>query len=151
MLNKSIGARARFDWPETAMKLAYNIAQYRSEDIYVQVGACVIKNDGDLVLGYNGPPPKVEINWLDRDERRPRIIHAEANALNRILPDTARLMAVTHFPCPVCINIIAQKRIKTVYYGQKLEGYNNDLTQKLADEYGIKLIQLEIDLGLKKG
>ena len=40
--------RNRLSWPETAMNLAFDIAKYRSEDPYVQVGAVIIKNDGSM-------------------------------------------------------------------------------------------------------
>ncbi len=132
--------RVRLSWEETAVKLAFNIAEYRSQDLYVQVGCCGIKKDGTVVLGYNGPPPSIEIDWSDRDERRKKVIHAEENVLNEIRPDELKVFAVTHSPCCHCIRIIAKKLIKTVYFSEKRPDFKEMLV--LAEEFGIRLIQL---------
>lgn len=135
--------RNRLSWEETCLKLAFNIADYRSEDPYIQVGACALKKDGNtIVLGYNGALPKHEIDWSNRDERRKRVIHGEANVLNRILPNEVDFLAVTHLCCPECIKTIAYKNIKKVIYSQELNGYDNDLTKQLAKEFGIELIKM---------
>lgn len=131
--------RKRLSWEETALRLAGDIANYRSEDCWLQVGACIIKHNGDIVLGYNGPPPQIEIDWSDRDKRRKKIIHAEENALNRVLPGEAKFMAVTCSCCPSCLRIVAQKLIKTVYY--KEERPDIEESKALAEEFGIKLIK----------
>ncbi len=133
--------RKRLSWEETALKLAFNIADYRSEDPYVQVGAVIIKNDNSIILGYNGAPPNVDIDWSDRDARRDRVIHAEANAVDNIKFGEAKLMATTAMPCKACMVKIAGKGIKKVYYSQELDGYDNVLAKKLAEEFGIQLIQ----------
>ncbi len=90
--------RKRLSWEETALKLAFNIADYRSEDPYIQVGAVIIKHDNSIILGYNGAPPKVEVDWSNRDTRRDRVIHAEENALDNIKFGEAKIMAVTAMP-----------------------------------------------------
>lgn len=43
VLEKDSGARPRLSWQQSALKLAFDIAKYRSEDPYVQVGAVAIK------------------------------------------------------------------------------------------------------------
>ncbi len=131
--------RERLDWVETALSLAFDIAEYRSQDPYVQVGACGLKHDGSIVLGYNGAPSGVEIDWADRNERRKRVIHAEANVLNFVRPEEIKLLAVTHIPCQECIKLIAQKRIKKIYYVNELDNYDRNLTLRLAEEFGISM------------
>lgn len=131
--------RERLNWPETALRLAFDIAKYRSQDPFVQVGAVAIKVDGSLVVGYNGAPSGINIDWSDRDERRKRVLHAEANVLNFIKPKEASFLAVTHLPCSECIKLICQKQIRDVYYSFVLDGYNNELSYKLAEEFNIKL------------
>jgi len=131
--------RKRFDWPTTAMTLAKTIASARSEDPYVQVGAVAIKKDKSVILGYNGAPSGVNIDWSDRDSRRKRVIHAEANVLNYCKPGEVDYLAVTHMPCCECIKLIAQKGIKKVYYTNELPNYDNNLTKQLAQEFGIEL------------
>lgn len=134
--------RKRLNWPETAICLAYDIANYRSEDPYVQVGAVGIKRDKSLCLGYNGAPSGVNIDWSDRDQRRPYVLHAEENVLNLAKPGEIEILAVTHLPCEHCIKLIRQKKIQTVYYGETLPNYNKELTFQLAKKFDITLIQL---------
>lgn len=133
-------ARERISWERTCLRMAFHIADYRSEDPYVQAGACALKIDGNsFVLGYNGALPGLEIDWKDRDERRKRVIHAEANVLNRILPGEVKFMATTHLPCPECMKVIGQKRIERVIYSIELPHYPNDLSKTLAKEFNLDL------------
>lgn len=138
-----MNARNRFDWPTTAMYLAYDIAKYRSEDPYEQVGAVAIKKDGSIILGYNGAPAGVNIDWSDRDERRKRVLHAESNVLTFCLPGEVSILAVNLLPCPECIKVIAQKKIKTVYYSRSVDRWA-ELTNTLAKEFKVRLIELNL-------
>lgn len=134
-----MNGRNRLSWEETAIKLAFNIAEYRSEDPYIQVGACIIKKDKSILLGYNGAPTDMNLDWSNRDERRKWVFHAEANVLNRVLPGETELLAVTHLPCIDCLKIIKQKDINTVYYSVELPQYNPELVKQLANTFNIKL------------
>lgn len=135
--------RARLNWVNTAMSLAFDIAEYRSQDFNTQVGACVLKNDDDIVLGYNGGPAGIEIDWSNREEKRKRVIHAESNVLSRIKAGEVKVFCVTHLPCLECLKIIAQKKIKKVYYCKVLDNYNPGDVFGIAAEFGIELIQIE--------
>ena len=137
------GGRQRLDWKQTAINLAFDIANYRSEDPYTQVGACALRKDGfEVGLGYNGPPSGVDIDWADRNAKNERVLHAEANVLNRCLPGDVELIAVTHMPCKICIRTIAQKKIKIVIYCIRMPNYEPELVEQLAKEFGIELIQM---------
>ena len=136
--------RKRLSWEETALKLAFNIADYRSEDPHVTVGAVIIKHDNSLLLGYNGAPPGINIDWTNRDQRRDRVIHAEQNVLSEVKTGEVKILAVTHLPCKDCIKIIARKAIKKVIYCFELENYDNDLVKKLASEFNIQLQRLSV-------
>lgn len=138
--------RIRLDWPETAMKLAFNIAEYRSEDLSTQVGACIIKQDSDIILGYNGSPSGVEIDWQNREEKRKRVIHAESNVLSRVKVGETKIFCVTHLPCLECLKLIAQKKICTVFYKKILDNYSPAEVFKIASEFGIELIQLKDEI-----
>ena len=143
--NMSKSGRKRLNWAETAMKLAYDIANYRSEAPYVQVGACIIKKDKSMLLGYNGAPSGVDIDWSNRDKRRARVLHAEANVLNFVKPDEVELLACTHLPCTECLKVISQKKIKEVYFSEFLYNYDSDLTINMAEEFGINLIHMKVN------
>ena len=49
----------RLDWEEYALELA-RVASLRSEDPFMKVGACVLRNDNSVAgVGYNGAPPGI--------------------------------------------------------------------------------------------
>ncbi len=133
--------KGRLDWYQYALKIAL-AASERSEDPYVKVGACVLRLDNSVAgVGYNGAPSKIDINWLDRDERRKRVIHAEVNALRYSKPGECYLIASTLLPCNDCLKMIASYGIKEIYYQV---GYLHDGTSlNLAKEFNIKLIHHE--------
>jgi deoxycytidylate deaminase len=135
-------ARKRRSWEETAFILAQTIADCRSQDPYVQVGACAVMRDNSVSLGYNGPPPGVEIDWSERENRGPRIIHAEVNALRSVDPGQCKFLAVTLLPCRHCMTFIASKAIRKVVYGAIYE--RDTLAFELAKEFGIELVQLRL-------
>ena len=136
-----MNGRKRLSWEETAMNLAFKIAEYRSEDLHTQVGCCIIKKDNSIILGYNGAPSGQEIDWENREEKRKRVRHAEANALDNVKAGEVKIFCVTHFPCLQCINAIANKLVNKVYYGKILENYDPDEVFKIAKEYKIDMIQ----------
>lgn len=142
--NKEFGSRIRETWAQTAINLAFDIAGYRSEDPYTQVGACAIRRGGfQVFVGYNGAPNGVQINWKDRDSKNDRVIHAETNVLSSIFPGEVELLALTHLPCKICIKTIAQKAIPLVIYCIEMPPYEPELVKKLAKEFKIELIKME--------
>ena len=132
--------RKRRSWEETALILAQTIAECRSQDPYVQVGACAVLRDNSVSLGYNGPPPGIEIDWSAREHRGARVIHAEVNALRAVQPGQCKFLAVTLLPCRHCMTFIASKAVRTVGYGAVYE--RDTLAFELAKEFGIELVQL---------
>jgi len=135
-------ARKRKSWPQAAMNLALSIAEDRSEDPYLQVGAVAVKHDKSMSIGYNGAPSGINIDWTDRDERRAKVIHAEVNVLNFCKPGEVDFIAVTHMPCPECLKTIAIKKIKIVYFNSFLDNYPKEASFALAKEYKIRLLHL---------
>lgn len=117
-------------------------ASLRSEDPYVQVGACILREDMSVAaVGYNGAPSGIEIDWSDRDERRKRVVHAEINALRYIKPNEGFVLACTLLPCSPCVQNIAAHGIKHIIYK---EVYQEDpLALVLCKEFGIALHQIE--------
>lgn len=124
------------------MNLAVQAAETRSQDPYVQVGACCLRADGSIAaIGYNGPPPGIEIDWSNRASRRKRVIHAEANTLRYVKPGEGHILAVTMIPCLSCLSLIASWGIKEVYYLNEWENADPD-THLIATEFNISLIKL---------
>lgn len=129
----------RPSWTQFAMQLAA-VAASRSEDPWVQVGACVLRADHSVAgVGYNGAPSGIEIDWSNRDERRLYVIHAETNALRYLRPGEGALLAVTMTPCTNCLTLIAAHRIPTVFYRDEAINYDIELSRRVAKQLGILL------------
>lgn len=109
----------RLSWEEYALRIAY-VASLRSEDPYKKVGACALDfNNRVIGVSYNGLAPGINADpsfWLDRDKRRPYIIHAEANLLSLIKRGECKLLACTLLPCSCCASMISAYNIKHVVY-----------------------------------
>jgi dCMP deaminase len=109
----------RISWDEYALRIA-EVASLRSEDPYVQVGACVLDiNNRVIGVGYNGLAPSKNADsnfWENRDERRKYMIHAECNALSMVKRGEAILLACNLMPCSSCATLIASHGIKKVVY-----------------------------------
>lgn len=133
----------RLTWEEYAVALA-QAAALRSEDPYVKVGAAVLRADHSVAaLGYNGAPPGVELDWTDRDARRIRVIHAEANALRFVRPGEGALLATTLMPCIECLKLTRAHGIRHVVFAEHLPPhYDSDTVVAVAMEFGMTLHSL---------
>lgn len=134
---------SRVTWDEHALILAYS-ATLRSEDPYVRVGACALDHNNHVLgVAYNGLAPGKNVSedfWLDRDARRPYMIHAETNLLARFGIGEAKTIAITLQPCASCAQQIVAHKIKRVIYS---EVYTKDLKGlDLLYFYGIDVVQI---------
>lgn len=135
----------RPDWAEHALNIS-RAAALRSEDPYCQVGATVLDADGIVRgVGYNGTVAGVEIDWSDREARRPYVIHAEANALRFTTPAAVEdgLLATTHFPCSTCVLLAGSYGIAKIVWELPPDWgtYPFKLTESIADRLGIEMVQ----------
>jgi len=109
----------RIDWDTYALRLA-EVAALRSEDPFVQVGACALDKDNRVLgVAYNGLAPGKVVNdvfWADRDGRRPYILHAEVNLLTMFKRNEAYTVACTLMPCSSCAAHIVAHGVKKVIY-----------------------------------
>ena len=134
--------RSRLSWDEYGMTLAYS-ASLRSPDPYVQVGAAAFREDhSTLSTGYNGAPAGAEIDWTDRDARRPFVIHAEENCLKYSNLGEPYYLYVTLSPCKECLKLAGELKVREIVYD---ELYLKDpLDFELAASLGISLRQLSL-------
>jgi dCMP deaminase len=135
----------RMTLEQYAISLAKAAAE-RSEDPFHKVGAALIRHDKTVAaLGYNGPPPGVEIDWSIRDVRRAYIVHAEANALRYVEPGEVMFMATTMMPCQNCILLAASYGIRMVVYAEELDRdvYPVAQIKLVADDIGLILEKAE--------
>lgn len=134
---------SRLSWQEYALSLA-KAASARSEDPYQQVGACALAHDNKVLgLGYNGLASNKNVDslfWESRDDRRPYMIHAEANCLSLFKSGECKLLATTLLPCSYCATMIAAYGITEVVYSEVYE--RDSSAVDIFKFYDINLIQL---------
>lgn len=105
-------------WDLRFLGLAHTVAKW-SKDPSTQVG-CVIVDEARRIIstGYNGFPRGVldlEELYNNRDEKYPRVVHAEANAiLFAKQPLQGATLYCTFTPCPTCTGYIIQSGVKRV-------------------------------------
>lgn len=129
----------RLDKISWFLELAH-VASKRSEDPYKKVGAVAIRPDNSIAaVCYNGAPPKIEIDWSDRNERRQYVIHAEMNAMRYIKPHECNKVAITLSPCVDCLKNMVAYGIKDVYFTEKYENSDYFLIDKISNLYKIRL------------
>jgi dCMP deaminase len=137
----------RPSWEQYALLLA-EAAALRSEDPFVQVGACALDhNNRVLGVAYNGLAPGTTMSdyfWADRDGRRPYVLHAETNLLSLFKQGEGKLIACTLLPCSGCARQIVAHGIKKVVYR---DTYTKDTgALDIFKFYGIEILQLTYSL-----
>ncbi|QEN04940.1 dCMP deaminase family protein [Thiospirochaeta perfilievii] len=111
-------------WDEYFMGIAI-LSSKRSKDPNTQVGACIVKDNKIIGMGYNGLPRGCSDDSFPWDKegdflntKYPFIVHAELNAiLNSIKSDLkGSKIYVGLFPCNECAKAIIQSGIKEIFY-----------------------------------
>ena len=140
------------------MDITHLVAK-RSTCIRRQVGAILVKDKRVLATGYNGAPSGIahcidigcfrENNKVPSGERHElcRGSHAEQNAIVQAatygIPIRDAILFCTNLPCSICIKMIINAGIKTIFYE---EGYPDNLSEELIREAGITLTKIEKDV-----
>lgn len=134
--------RPRLDWDQYGMLLAYTAAQ-RSPDPYVAVGAAAFRVDRSTVsTGYNGAEAGVELDWSDRDARRPYVTHAERNCLKYARVGEPYYLYITMSPCKECLNRAIKYGVREIVYDQPYDRGTDSFEE--AARLGITLRQLSL-------
>lgn len=109
-------------WDRRFMEMAQTISTW-SKDPSSKIGAVVVNAERRiLATGYNGFPRGIEDSderLNNRDEKYPRIIHAEMNALMNALYNGVTVKDATLYVhglpvCPACTKCVIQAGIKRV-------------------------------------
>lgn len=109
-------------WDTRFMKLAREISTW-SKDPSSKIGAVIVNDDRRiLATGYNGFPKGIEDTeerLNDREQKYPRIVHAEMNALMNALYSGVSVKGATIYVyglpvCPECTKSIISAGIKRV-------------------------------------
>lgn len=93
------------------------------------VGALVVTPNGTLSVGWNGTPPGMPNICEDREGKTyPHTIHAEANAIHKMLRNGISTLGcmifVTRSPCIKCAALIYGAGITTVVYEEEHDDYS---------------------------
>lgn len=135
-------SKTRLTIPEYAMALAH-VASLRSEDPFRKVGAVAIDFDNRVIgTAYNGLAPGYNADpefWIDRDDRRKYMLHAEVNLCSLFTRGNVKLVACTTKPCTSCMQMLCAYGIKEVYYR---DDYPESEADAIASRYSIQLVQL---------
>lgn len=153
--------QSRPSWDDYFMEIARLVAT-RSTCLRRQVGAVIVREKRILATGYNGAPQGLshclDIGCMREQMNIPhgerhelcRGIHAEQNAIIQAATSGADIdgavLYSTHFPCSLCMKMIINSGIKTIFY---MEGYPDDLSKSLCIEAKLKTIQLQLNANKK--
>lgn len=139
-------------WEDYFMGISILSAQ-RSKDPNTQVGACIVKNNKIVGIGYNGFPigcSDDELPW-DRqadnvnDTKYPYVVHAEVNAvLNSTVDLHGAAIYIALFPCNECAKILIQSGIKEIVYLSDKYAATDSVkaSKRMLDMAGVKYRQL---------
>ena len=134
----------RISWQQMFMEIA-KVVSRRSADPKTQVGACLVKNNRLLSIGYNGPIQGfiLDFDW-STPEKYDYVVHAEENCISNAMKIGANTegaeIYLTLSPCNHCIKILAQAGIKKVYYLKEYKDF--ELTKKIAENANVELIKI---------
>lgn len=119
-MKKIIEETSQTKWDNRFMKIAKHVASW-SKDPSTKCGAVLVRDDNTISsVGYNGLPKGVEDKpeyYSDRNEKYPRIIHSEWNAMQHCKDDKIdghRVYAWPLPPCGQCTSSLLQKKIGEV-------------------------------------
>ena len=137
-------------WDEYFMGVA-ELSAMRSKDPNSQVGACIVRDNKILSLGYNGMPIGCGddiIPWGREGEnlntKYMYVCHSELNAILNAGKDLhGSTMYVTLYPCNECAKAIIQSGIKKVIFlDNKYKNSENNIAARfLFKVAGIETVQ----------
>ena len=121
--NNTAKRRDYISWDEYFMGIAM-LSAMRSKDPNSQVGACIVRDNKILSLGYNGMPIGCDDDIMpwgregnELETKYMYVCHSELNAILNAGKDLhGSTMYVTLFPCNECAKAIIQCGIKEVIY-----------------------------------
>lgn len=124
----------RPSWDESFMSKAV-LASKRATCNRLNVGAVLVRGKRAIAEGYNGSrhgqPHCHDVGCLIHNNRCVRTIHAERNVIDMCarygIPTEGTTLYVTHYPCPDCMQAIANAGItEVVYMHHYKHKFNND-------------------------
>lgn len=145
--NNTAKRRDYISWDEYFMGIAM-LSAMRSKDPNSQVGACIVRDNKILSLGYNGMPIGCDDDIMpwgregnELETKYMYVCHSELNAILNAGKDLHRsTMYVTLFPCNECAKAIIQSGIKRIVY---LDDKYRDANNNVAARHMFKIAGVE--------
>jgi len=140
-------------WDEFFLGIA-KLAAERSKDPNTQVGACIVKNNLIIGVGYNGFPigcSDDHFPWIVSDDfidsKYTYVCHAELNAIINATDRRSLVgstLYVTLFPCHECTKLIIQSGIKNIKFSDKKYWATDSAiaSRKMLDSSGVNYEQI---------
>lgn len=137
-------------WDDRFMRLAREISTW-SKDPSSQIGAVIVDDERRiLATGYNGFPRGIadtEERLNSKEEKYPRVVHAEMNALLSALYNGVSVKGATLYVwglpvCADCTKSVIQAGIRRVvitypeYAPEKWQKQWNELSRPMIEEVG---------------
>lgn len=127
-------------WDSRFINLAKGIAGWSKDE--KQTGCVIVRDRHVLSMGYNGFPAGILDEWLDKEEKNAKTIHAEINAVVNAKRDLlgSTVYVYPHLPCSQCAAVLVQARIKRVVtIAICKDKWRPDLTLSMFKEANITL------------
>lgn len=146
---------SRIGWDEYFLDIAFTVAK-RSDDKFIQHGAILVDNKSKHIIstGYNNTFKGADtdlINIIDRENRRPWMIHAEENALLNSTKNPLELidgatLYVTAMPCVNCLQRIINSGITKIVYADRFGSIveNTEIRDKINQMTSIQFVPIRV-------
>ena len=145
-------------WDGRFMRLAREVSTW-SKDPSAQIGAVIIKDRRILATGYNGFPKGISDTserLSDKEQKYPRVIHAETNALLNALNNGTIVKGSTMYvyglpTCADCTKTIIQSGIiRVVIPYAETAGVRwfmqwMDISRPMLEEVNIQITEIDTD------
>lgn len=151
----------RPSWSEYFMFLAFSVAT-RSDDCFIKHGSVIVHDDSHHIVGtgYNNSISGMSydiLNPYDRDIRRPRMKHAEDNAIKNCSDNPKRssskyTMYCTGIPCLDCLEdtiqfgiskLVGIDRLSTITNNEEIDTVRAQILKNYAGKFEISLIPMD--------
>jgi dCMP deaminase len=103
-----------------------------------QVGCLILAESGMTALGFNGHASGGPNEWEFSTEGNPEVVHAELNALGKMLEQGVSAKGATVYvtlsPCLECSKLLVRAKVKRVVYSSD---YRKDDGINYLHKYGV--------------
>jgi len=116
-----------------------------SEDPDRKVGCIIVKDTNIIGIGYNGTLSGAD-NTIESKGDKSHVVHAEINALAKILRSTSNNLEgaelfCTTLPCLECSKVIYQSGIRKIYFDEYY--HRDDRGLALLSTLGVEYTQIK--------